>query len=200
MAIDLDLEAPVEEGGTRLPIGKRRFVLNDAYETDRNGKRVQVLEFIVSDGQEFAGRKLKVSLYTEGKDAEATKVCANNVKRYARVLGILEKYSKPNDKAEYYRFAQGHTEIEFGNVLGAECVLDLIHREAKDSEGRVTGEVFVEPKMFGVYTIEEAAAEDAKKAAKGASQRHTPLPHTGQHGGNAQASAPAPRQLVTDDL
>lgn len=209
MAIDLDLEAPANEGGERLPIGKRRFVLNEAYETDQGGKRVQVLHFVVSDGDEFAGRKQKVRLYEEGKGEESTITLKNQIKRYARVLGILEMYKKPgDDKNEYYRYAPGHTEVEFANVIGAECVLDIVHEAGKDDSGKPTGEVFPKPRMFGVMTVEESAAEDAKKAAKGskgATNGTTPTKSSGASGPGvnsnyqSQPSTPA-RQLVTDDL
>jgi hypothetical protein len=81
-------------------------------------------------------------------------------------------------------------------------VIDVIHREGKDSAGKPTGEVYVEPKMFGIMTVQESAEEDAKKASKvagGKPGNPRVSPANGSPAGKG-GSAPAPRQLDTSDL
>lgn len=206
MAIDIDIEEynPMGEYGNKLPIGKHRVFLHDATEVERNDKRVQVLSFEVAEGEPGAGRKIKASLYETGKDSDATKVCHEQICKYARVLGILERYEKtPGDpKSLAYRYCEGHTEIDFTNAIGAEAVIDVIHREGKDSNNKPTGEVYVEPKMFGIMTVAESAEEDAKKATKAAGGKSPSTrvsPANGSPGGKAGGAA-APRQLDTSDL
>lgn len=207
MAIDIDIEEynPMGEYGNKLPIGKHRVFLHDATEVERNDKRVQVLSFEVAEGEPGAGRKIKASLYETGKDSDATKVCHEQICKYARVLGILERYEKtPGDpKSLAYRYCEGHTEIDFTNVIGAEAVIDVIHREGKDSAGKPTGEVYVEPKMFGIMTVQESAEEDAKKtekAEKGKSGGKSTAPRVSPTNGAPGKAPPVPRQLDTSDL
>lgn len=217
MALNIDLDHDNAEemekqmaAGGIIPAGRYTAFLQDAIdETSVGDKNVSKLTFEIADGP-YAGRKIKATVFHEGKDAESTKTCQLHLRRYMKRLAVMEEFDK-GDGTKGHRFCDGMAGFE--DAIGNECVIEVIQRaedkfNSQTGQYEMTGRTFNDIKMHGIYTLAEAAEiakKEAEKAAGGGKGRgRTTPPATNGHQpgevrGNPRAASDRPVSAVNTD-
>lgn len=169
MIDDLDLDInpdTVDEAaksGGLVPEGKYHVRLDGAGDsTAKTGTTGTELTFVILTGK-LAGKEVKETVWNSDKDAGK-----NRLLLFASRLGLLTR----NDKAK--KFERVKDRNSFQDCIGAECVIEVVHREyeKKDkSKGKIANVSF-----GGIWTVDDKDVKDVPKAKAGTKPAPAPAP------------------------
>lgn len=153
------------KSGGLIPEGKYHVRLDGAGDTvSKNNNAGSELTFVILHGP-FAGQEVKETLWSSENDK-----AKNRLVLFAHRLGLL----KLNEKTKRYERVEGKS--GFGDVLGAECVIEVAHREyeKKDkTKGKAANVTF-----GGIWKLDDPDVKSVPKAkptgTNGASAKPAP--------------------------
>jgi hypothetical protein len=155
------------KSGGLIPEGKYHVRLDGAGDVvSKNHNAGCELTFVILTGP-FAGQEVKETIWSSDNDK-----AKNRLVLFAHRLGLL----KHNDKTKRYERVEGKD--GFGDVLGAECVIEVAHREyeKKDkTKGKAANVTF-----GGIWEVDDKDVKNVPKAkptspgTNGASAKPTP--------------------------
>lgn len=157
----------VAKSGGLVPEGKYHVRLDGAGDVvSKNHNTGSELTFVILHGP-FAGQEVKETIWSSENEK-----AKNRLVLFAHRLGLL----KLNEKTKRYERVDGKS--GFGDVLGAECVIEVAHREyeKKDkTKGKAANVTF-----GGIWKLDDPDVKSVPKAkpappgANGSSAKPTP--------------------------
>ena len=161
---DLDLSGvdptqvqAVAEANGMIPPGKYHVVVEGvAPKQVPNGSATEI-EFKLLTGP-FAGKTVKDTVWnpSDSQDPEKKKTTMNRLCLFGHRLGLLEHDSASNR----YKPVAGKT--SFAQCVGAQAVIELVHRKYKKQDG--TEGMAVNVPFGGIWKLDDAKVKDVPKA------------------------------------
>jgi hypothetical protein len=159
--INPDTVDQVAKSGGLVPPGKYHARLDGAGDvTSKNGTQGTELTFTILTGT-FAGSEVKETIWSSENDKAKIRLVL-----FASRLGLLAVDPKTK---KYARVKDKHT---FQDCLGAECVIEVSHREYEKRD-KTKGHA-AQVTFGGIWKLDDSAVKDVPRAKAGAKPAAAP--------------------------